>query len=240
MLRQGSLSPAVRQEVMIPMMSCDTIKQALELPTLAQAVKRIGDDELLIMLSGAIEQTMQTYFSDEQRMTGAMCSAFADNLLSDYRYESIGDARVFLKRASMGRYGEIDPQTKEIINKGKTYGRITTALLGAWWEQYLGEKAEEAEKERLKSHKRHDAVIHESLAPALRKATEDEVERNEAQEVRKLVKYGHLLTAEQLREKWKKVKSAHARSLIIRLANEKGLVVKKIEEHLSKLETPKP
>lgn len=233
---------------MIPMMSCDTIKQALELPTLAQAAKRIGDDQLLIMLSGAIEQTMQTYFSDEQRMTGAMCTAFADNLLSDYRYESIGDARVFLKRASMGRYGEIDPRTKEIINKGKTYGRITTTLLGAWWEQYLNEKAEEAENERLKSHKRHDAVIHESLAPALRKATEKARadaekgmdDKDTGRRVGLLMRTVAHMGDARLRYAWKKARTERERMVIIQEANKRGLVQKKIEDHLSKLETPKP
>lgn len=204
------------------------------------AEKSVGRDELEIMLTGAIQDGMKEYFSEEQRLQPEMCAAFASNILDDYRYESVGDMAVFLRKASMGRYGERDARTGEITGKGKTYGRITTTLLGAWWEQYLGEKAEVAEKERLKDHKRHDAVIHESLAPALRRATEDEVEMGEAKEIRKLVKYGHLLTADQLREKWKKVRSAHARSLLMRLANEKGLVVKKIEEHLSKNETPKP
>lgn len=200
----------------------------MKAPTLALAEKAVGNEKLLIMLTGAMKQAMTDYFSEEQRLAPEMCAAFAENILEDFRHESVGDIVVFVRRASMGRYGD-----------GKTFGRLTTTTLGRWWTQYLDDKAGEAEIERLRS-KSNDTEIHESLAHSLRLATEDERERNEAREIAKLVKYGHLLTDDQLREKWKKVRSSHGRSLIMRLANDRGLAVKRIEEHLSKLETPKP
>lgn len=205
------------------------------------AEKSVGRDELEIMLTGAIQDGMKEYFSEEQRLQPEMCAAFASNILDDYRYESVGDMAVFLRKASMGRYGERDARTGEITGKGKTFGRITTTLLGAWWEQYLDEKAQEAEAVRLKRRDGIDwQVIHHSLTDALRKAADDGVERNEAREIAKLVKYIHLLTDDQLRAKWKKVRSAHGRSLIMYEANKRGLVQKRIEEQLNDLEAKKP
>jgi len=194
-------------------------------PTLRQAEATIGREELLVRLAAKINDCLELYFPPQQRLHEDLIPVFAENLMDQYPHEYIGDVGAFFSRASMGRYGE----------KGKTYGALTMPTLGSWWMEYIDERAAEEEKLR-KAPRGEKFEVAPVVADAMREAAEDMDAKDTGKHVRKLMKYVSRMTDDQLRDEWKKCKTAHERSLIMQEANRRGLVQQRIEDHLSKLD----
>lgn len=181
---------------------------------------------------------MNLYFNPEQRLPDEVVPVFAENLMDQYPHESLGDLGAFFARASMGRYGERD-RDGNTIHRGLTFGRLTMPMLGQWWEQYLEEKATEAEKQVLSAKRPPDVPeYHPKVLEVLQTARLDMGELETGKHVRKLMKYAGAMTDDQLRDEWKKCKTAHERSLIMQEANRRGLVVKAIQARLTNTDKP--
>lgn len=197
-------------------------------PTIAQAAKEVGDERLIIMMGGVINDCMSKYFNAQNRLEEANAMAFAEMLIDDYKHESVGDVRVFLKRAAQGRYGEVNGKG-DVVRKGVIVGRLSLPQLGAWFEQYLGEKAIEAQNEALR-YKTPDtplSQVDDRLVEAMRKGSIGsagvEVHRTSAR-LRRLLP---MASDEKLRELWRKYPHENHRHLLLEEAKRRGLPINK-------------
>jgi hypothetical protein len=196
--------------------------------------KSLGREEFLVRLAAKINDDMNLYFPPEQRLHRDLIPVFAENLLDQYPHEYVGDIGAFFARASMGRYGEQD-RDGTVVKRGQTFGKLTMMTLAEWFRQYLGERAEEEERVRLRNHKSLNEVVamDDKVLAAIKASSLNPDMDHSGKRIQKLLKYGAMMTTDQLSEAWKEATSAHERSLIMQEANKRGLVVKKIEEHLT-------
>lgn len=225
------------------------------------ALKTVGEDELLIQMTGAVTKAMKEYFSEEQRMDPAMCSSFAEAIMEKYPHEALGDIPVFIKYAGWARYGTTKEKRhddgrieKWVVDYGKTYGRLTLTTLMDWWGQFLGEKAEELEKVRVKElkamnkEKSYDGeaekeplpILHDSVVAIMKKAHAETPrdDKDTGRRVNLLMRTVPHMGEARLRHAWHKAKTERERMVVLQEANKRGLVQKRIEDHLKKTEKP--
>lgn len=224
------------------------IIEAFQQPTVAMAVKDIGERDVLIQLTAATTMAMRDYFSEEHRMDPAMCSSFAEAVMEKYPHEAIGDIPVFIKYAGWARYGE-RKEDGTVVNKGKTYGRLTLTTLMGWWEQYLDEKAEELEKARRKELKALNAHDPDGSSPIVAKAVLDVMKKAHAEaldpgerekdldtgkRIDRLVRLLPHMGRDRMRYEYNKATTKREQRFIYSVAVERGYVAQYIEEHLNK------
>lgn len=195
----------------------------------------LGRREVLIQMTATITAAFVEYFSVEQRMDERLHASFAETIIEDYPHESPADVRLFIKYAARARYGERQ-KDGTVINRGKTYGHLTTTLAIEWFGQYLEEKVGDIEQHRsaeLKSlntgdlPKRVVGMMREELQKR------EEPPPDVIAGVRLLNRYVAHMTDDQLRLAWTKHRSNQERAVILQEANKRGLVQKYIEQHIS-------
>lgn len=217
-------------------------------PTIAMAVRSMGESEVLVMMTARITKAFVEYFSEEQRMDPNLHGSFAETIIEDYPHESPADVVLFIKYAARGRYGETkevkdrngDVIRREVVNKGKTYGRLTSTLAMDWFRQYLEEKAtaiETARRERNKAM--NSAPTDDRLLEAMKigHATgRKEEDVDTGRRVNLLLRTVGHMGVERLRHAWRKAKTERERIIILQEANRRGLVEQHIQNHLNKSE----
>jgi hypothetical protein len=208
------LLPA-KQEVETAITTCSTVKQALSAPTIAMAILGgMSEEELLVRLTAEISRCMELYFDETQRLSPDQCGVVAEMMLDEYKHESLGDIRVFLKKATMGKYDE-----------GKTYGRLTSMKLMPWFGQYLEEKAIEREKQMLKD--KQNAAIPMLSDRALEAFKQQNgMSTEQWMMVARLERAAKKMTDDQLRAEYvrqKKNGNEAAVKLVLRVAEERGI-----------------
>ena len=206
------------------------------------AVRAMGENQVILEMTKAITAAMVDYFSPEQRMDPSMCSAFAEAIVEDYPHESIGDVTVFIKYAGRAKYGK-ENEDGSITDKGKTYGRLQLTTLIEWWKQYLGEKAETIATLQVKKIKEvNSGPPCDTVVEMMKKAREEGEGSKEViqvgMRVNRLLRTVRNMSDDQLREAWTKFPSDRERSVVLREANKRGLVQKRIEDHLNTIEKP--
>lgn len=175
----------------------------------------------MVVLQAKIVGYMQEYFSEQRAATPSHCALFAESIVDYYKHESAGDIPVFMKRAAMGRYD--DP---------KEYGRIDFAKLCKWWYRYLNEKAEEWEKERIKN-KQSPIVELDSRVLEVMKEVGKDSSLDTGKRVFNLHRKLPHMTDDDMRKAWAGA-TIQEKSLLMQEANRRGLVVKKLQEHINK------
>lgn len=211
------------------------------------AVRSLGESEVLAQMTGAIHRAFDEYFSENQRMDPALHASFAETIIEDYPNESPGDVVLFIKYAARARYGEVT-DTGEIINKGKTFGRLSTTTAMEWFKQYLGEKADAIAAERTKQNKALNSdtsrnpdekatpIVADCVLAVMKKA-HAEARKDEdidtGRRVAHLVRTIGYMGVERLRYAYEKAKTKRERQVVLEEANRRGLVQKKIEDHLA-------
>lgn len=217
-------------------------------------MRSLGVREVLIQMTATVTKAFKDYFSPEQRMDESMHASFAETIIEDFPHESPADIALFIKHAARGKYGEIKyvrdndgyVVRREVINHGKTYGRLTTTLAVEWFRQYLEEKAEAIENDRMATNARLNEhvqrnpdstaspVIHDTIVELVRKvrAEREPDPPDLIKNMRKLKKFAPHMTDDQLREAYQKHRNPQERSVILAEANKRGLVQRRIEQHL--------
>jgi len=242
---QGSSQIAkVDRAQLVAAFKAKTILAAFEQPTVAMAVRSLGSDQVLIQMTAHITKAFTEYFSEEQRMDPNMHPNLAETILEDYPHESPADVVLFIKYAARGRYGETkevrdangDVIRREVSNKGKTFGRLTPTLAMDWFRQYLEEKAEAIEKARMKRNKAiNEEATDDRYLQALKQGYEQgrkDEDKDTGRRVDQLMRTVQHMGVQRLRHAWEKAKTKRERMVILQEANRRGLVQKKIEEHL--------
>lgn len=205
------------------------------------AIRSIGYQQTLATVSLAVTKGM-AYFSQNRRLSADQIALFADEIMSRYPHESLADISVFLRGASVGRYGRKGEE-------GETFGALDMQRLFIWFHQYLDEKAakmERGEHELQQLQDRHATEIVGSI-PGLKDAVKEFVvdakERSEMvlqmSRLEHLKKHLPAMTDDELREEWKVRPRAEERSLIYAEAMNRGLAQKAIEKVVEPKE-PKP
>lgn len=212
-------------------LSAKTIDEAIAAPTLTMAIRSIGYQQTLATVSLAVTKGM-AYFSQNRRLNADQIALFADEIISQYPHESLADISVFLRGASLGKYGRKGEE-------GETFGALDMQRLFIWFRQYLEQKAakmERGEHELQQLQDRHAAEVIGAI-PGLKDAVKEFVvdvkERSEM--VRQMNRLEHLkkhlptMTDDALRESWKIYSKAEERSLIYGEAMTRGLAQKTID-----------
>ena len=209
--------PPERQQVEVALTTCKTLQQAKETPTIALAVKGIGDDAVLFMLALTVKQCMLEFFDETERLTEPQCEVWAETILDEYKHENLGDIRVFLKYASMAKYGG--------DNKGKSFGRLTAMKLNSWIAEYFDEKSELQEKERLKAktpNSHNDVDLR--LVEAMKKSRIGAPDALEWARVARLKKIVGEMDVEQLATAWDNSKTQATKHVIEEEGRRRGLI----------------
>lgn len=206
---------SVAKDVDIILRSSKTVKDALAAPTIAHAVLGgMSEDELLVKISALIAECMADYFDEDIALRPHLIPVFAEFILDDFKHESLGDIKVFLKGLAMGKYGE-----------GKTYGRLTPGKIMPMWKEYLEEKAVEREKQ-MASEKKTGSI---ELAPSVMGAIKQIGGRSTEQWLMTTALERRLkhMNNDSLRKQWKKARrdgNEWAMNLIMDEARKRGLV----------------
>jgi len=206
------------------------------------AVRSLGEREVLIQMTAAITKAFDEYFSEGQSLAAHLHTSFAETIIEDYPNESVADVILFIKYAARARYGEVT-DSGDIINKGKTFGRLSTTTAIEWFKQYLGEKADTIAEQRRKENKSlnengDSRVVHDSVFSIMKKvhAETPKDDKDTGRRVSLLVRTVPHMGDERLRLSWSRAKTERERMVILQEANKRKLVQKKIEDHLAKLD----
>lgn len=217
------------------------IIEAFQQPTVAMAVRELGDSEVLILLTGAVTKAMDAYFSPEQRLQPEMDSSFAEAVMEKYPHEALGDVPVFIKYAGWARYGKRNDDGT-VTEKGKTYGRLTLTTLMDWWEQYVDEKAAEIEKVRkaeLKDLSGGRNEIDGRVLEVMKQARAQETDPGGQQEGRRIARLMRILPymgRDRMRHEWYKAPTKREKDFIYSEAVNRGYVAQWLEEKLKEKE----
>jgi hypothetical protein len=229
------------QSVKVALRSKSIVEAFLQ-PTVAMAIRELGHDQVLIQMTAGITKAMQEYFSPEKRMDPEFCMAFAETIIEDYPNESVGDVTVFIKYASRAKYGEVDEDGK-VFNKGKIFGRLDPTLLNVWWQQYLGEKADNVavarvQENRVLNDSRNNVVVDDRVLDLMKKVRAEEVGDDPAisRRIALLIRTVQHMGDERLRHAWTINTTRRERLILLEEANRRGLVQKKIETHIGREE----
>lgn len=206
------------------------------------AIASIGHEQTYVTVCAAITKGM-AYFSEAQRLPPAAVSLFAEWAMDKYPHESLADITVFLRSAAMGSYGE-KAFNGEIVKKGETYGQLTLTRLGAWFEQYLEEKADALGAARAKesaSYKSKLLDVSPAILKVVKSAAEETTEKRKEERLiarmEKLKDHLPRMTDDELRQAYSLHNTADERALIIAEADARGLIQKAMDEALD-AETP--
>jgi len=194
----------------------------------------MGEASALTLMTATITRLMAEYFSPAQRMIDSHNVLFAETLLDSYPHESVGDITVFIKNCAAAKYGEDG-------KKGKIFGQLTYTALMVWWQAYMDEKIEKVESLMVRGkHKRPDDEPVDprldTLLSEMKKGLDQGLELGADGESRRaglLQRTVSTMTDDDLRAAWGKHRSVRERGIILKEANKRGLVQRKIEEHLN-------
>lgn len=233
-----------QQSFGLAMRAKDPVEAFAKHPTIATSVKALGESTVLQIMTIGVTKAFVDYFSPEQRMDPSMHASFAETIVEDYPHESPADVVLFIKYAARGRYGETkevknkdgDVIRRDIINKGKTFGPLTTTLAMDWFRQYLGEKADAIAKARIDRNKILNTTAGngrflEALKAGHAIGKEDE-DKDTGRRVALLQRTVGAMDDDRLRKAWEEHPTRRERLVILEEANRRGLVQKKIEDHL--------
>lgn len=248
---QGSSQIArVEPEHLAVALRARTVLAAFEQPTVAMAVKSLGEQQVLIQMTAAITKAFVDYFAESQRMDPDLHASFAETIIEDFPNESPADVVLFIKYAARARYGEVKDDGS-VVNKGKTFGRLSTTTAIEWFKQYLGEKADAIADQRRKENKRLNEhsdrnpddkvtpIVHDTVLAVMKKAAAEaraDEDLDTGRRVAQLVRTVRFMGVERLRLSWDRAKTKRERTVVLEEANRRGLVQKRIEDHLSKLD----
>ncbi len=136
--------PPTLEACAVAAFQCRTPEQALEQPTLHMMAGAYDTQNVTIAVTQAVHAAM-AYFAPAKRLTPQQIDLFAEEVMNDYRHETLADVHVFMRKAAVGSF-----------DNGDTYGALDVPRLGAWWRQYLDNKAEA--RERILAKERSEAV----------------------------------------------------------------------------------
>jgi hypothetical protein len=241
--RGSSQIAVIDRTALVTAFRAKNIVAAFEQPTVAVAVRALGEDTVLIEMTAAITKAFGEYFSESQRMDPALHVSLAETIMEDYPHESVADVVLFIKYAARGRYGEMQDDGT-VINKGKTFGRLSTTTAMEWFKQYLGEKADTIAAERAKEIKRLNStedddgnpiIVHDRVLEMMKKVSSERTpeDNDTGRRVHLLLRTVAHMGDDRLRHSWGKAKTERERMVILKEANRRGLVQKKIEQHLN-------
>jgi len=190
----------------------------------------MGDKQTLTMMTATITRLMAEYFSPAQRMIDSHNVLFAETLLDDYPHESVGDITVFIKNCAAAKYGN-----------GKIFGQLTYTSIMVWWCEYMSDKIEKVESLKIagKYQRPDDEPVDprlDTLLKEMKKGLDQGLELGADGESRRaglLQRTVSNMTDDDLRAAWSKHPSVRERGIILKEANKRGLVQRKIEEHLN-------
>jgi len=214
----------------------------------------MGEEQALTMMTATITRLMSEYFSPAQRMIDSHNVLFAEALLDDYPHESVGDITVFIKKAAAASYGEEG-------KKGKIFGQLTFTAIMVWWREYMNEKIERYEKlqtsakyakpekpsddqlllgpskeeqERLRAeaNSKIDAVVG-AMTKGVKEGGDKEI-IDVARRVGVLNRTMKNMDDDRLRLAYKNAQSYPEKRAILQEAHDRGLIQKRIEDHLEK------
>jgi hypothetical protein len=109
------------------------MENAIQGTTIKNLVKQIGDNTLLVALSGMILHTAN-FFNLTKSMNDDQAIDTASLLIETYPHETIEDFTIMFREAKKGKYGEL-------------YNRLDGQLIFKWMGLYLEEKAKFREKQ---------------------------------------------------------------------------------------------
>ena len=134
-------------------------EDALNYPTIAQQIRTVGEDDVIVMALGTIQQGLSA-FNVKNPMTNAQVEMFVMDFIEDYKHESVADLKICLKNARNGVYGT-------------HYQAIDQLTVMEWFGKYLDEKA--MERERLHTRTKNKTIdkVTEKVYPALKDAVEN-------------------------------------------------------------------
>jgi len=246
----------IDREALVAAFKAKDALSAFEQPTVAMAVRSVGRKEVLAQMTMHITKAFKEYFSESQAMEPQVHASFAETIIDDYPHESVADVVVFIKNAARGKYGitkEVRNDEGVVISRtvtdhGRTYGRLTTTLAMDWFRQYLGEKADAIAKERTRAVKALNPdeavselpIVHDAVLAVMKKAHEEarkDEDIDTGRRVAHLIRTLPHMGAARMRLAWKRARTRRERHVILEEANKRGLVEKRINEHL---ETKKP
>lgn len=247
----SSLIKVDRESLQLALKAPNAVVAFKEHPTVAMAVRSLGRAEVMVAMTVAIEKAFAEYFSAEQRMDPALHASFAESIMDDYPHESPADVVLFIKYAARGKYGEtkeiLDKEgyvtRREIINRGKTFGRLTTTLAMDWFRQYLGEKADAIagmvpEFVAHPSKARNEEPPHQKIVDIMKKvrAERPPEEEHDGRRIAFLLRVAPHMSRERLRYEWTKCKTRSEKRILRQIATDKGWVAEWIKEQLEKRE----
>jgi hypothetical protein len=222
-----------------------TIDAAIKAPTLAMAIKEIGEQDTYIVLTAAVFKGV-LYFTPEVQPDPDQVTLFADYIYDQHKLEGLADLSVFFRKAAMGDFGETDEKGKT-RNKGKTFGRLDAKKLKEWWMQYLDQKIARMEDQAkyYGNDKMRDLFGNEVLAPIMKEAVQQQrserAQNDMARRLDFLRKHVPNMSVEELRESWKIYRSADERKIIFNEAvNVRKLEMKKSDERSAETTTDQP
>lgn len=228
----ATLTPEKARETAL---ACSTPQEALSQPTLNQLARHFGDERVVIIQVAAIIEKSMAYFAEGRKLETEQIALFAKQVAKRYQHESLADVNVFMEKAALGGYG-----------KGETYGRLDLPRLGAWWEEYLNEKAEARERSEIEARNIRQREAEQGLAaiPGLsetvNKAVADNAERlrEDARRRRmgRLRDQFRIMTDQDLRAAYVKFRDADTRSVILAEAKERGLLDQSMNKALREVE----
>lgn len=203
------------------------------------AIRSLGRNVVAPIICSAIARGM-LYFGPSQRLDQGAQTMWAELLLDEYPHESLADISVFLRGASLGKYGQ-EGHNGEITRKGETFGALSIVKLNTWFGQYLSEKAEARERVAKAEKGRHMAAgreLHPAVAAAIKPVVaqvcaEQHAERDAAMleaRMKHLTRQLPVMSDQDLRDHYKMVATDAERDAIMDEARRRGLLKQPAEQ----------
>ena len=177
----------------------------------------MSEEELIIRLTAEVSRCMEMYFDESQRLSPDQCGVVAEAMVDEYKHESLGDVKVFLRKVAMGKYDE-----------GKSYGKLTAMKLMPWFSKYLEEKAIEREKEMLKNKSNASIPLLDDRVLEVFKQ-ERGMSTEQWMMLARLQRTASKMTDDQLRAEYlrhKKNNNTAAMDMVMKIAADRGLLNK--------------
>lgn len=207
-------------------LSARTVDAAIKAPTLAMAIKELGEQDTYVVLTAAVAKCV-LYFTPEVQPDPDQVTLFADYLFDNHKLEGLADVGVFFRKAALGDFGEQDEHGR-VKNKGKTFGRLDAKKLKDWWIQYLDYKVSKMEEQakRYGNEQFQTLFGNEVLAGMMKDgvahAQATRAENDKAARLDRLRRHAPNMSRTELQEAWKFHPYADERAILVEVARQKG------------------
>lgn len=113
------------------------ISEVLDCEPIESLIKHVGRETIQVYLKGELTRLALNFNGNPAlNLKAYQMDTIADQLIENYKWESIEDFTLCFRRASCGLYGEIY--------------RIDGAVIGQWFSRYLDEKYDALEQRKAK------------------------------------------------------------------------------------------